>query len=46
MGRFTELREEFEKLLGVPVDLVMATTFRNPYFRDSVEKSRRLLYAA
>lgn len=35
-----------EGLFDRPVDLVMTQAIRNPYFRESVEQSRRLLYAA
>lgn len=35
-----------ERLLGRPVDLVDQAGIRNPYFRDEVERTRELLYAA
>jgi len=35
-----------EELFGRSVDLVMTQAIRNPYFRESVERSRKLLYAA
>jgi predicted nucleotidyltransferase len=40
------LREELETLLGAPVDLVVASAIRNPYFRRAVEDTRAQLYAA
>jgi uncharacterized protein len=40
------LKEELERLVGRPVDLVMAKALDNPYFAASVERSRRELYAA
>jgi len=40
------LLEAFERLFGKPVDLVVASAIRNPYFRQSVEQTRALLYAA
>jgi len=43
---FFGLREELERLLGLPVDLVTEGAARNPYFRASVERSRQALYAA
>ena len=46
MSRVTELQERLAALFKRRVDLVMAKEFRNPYFRRSVEESRRLLYAA
>ena len=35
-----------QDLFGRPVDLVMGSAIKNPYFRESVEESRELLYAA
>ena len=35
-----------EGLFGRSIDLVMIQAISNPYFRDSVERSRKLLYAA
>ncbi len=46
MGRYFELRERLQELLGRPVDLVMAGAPRNPYFIRSLEASRQLIYAA
>jgi uncharacterized protein len=43
---FFGLKEALEQLLGRPVDLVAAAAIRNPYFRESVERTRSLLYAA
>ncbi len=40
------LLEGLEDLLGRPVDLVTMDAIVNPYFRKSVDSSRRLLYAA
>ncbi len=40
------LLEELEGVLGRSVDLVSADAIVNPYFRRSVDSSRRLLYAA
>ena len=40
------LQEDLENLLGVPVDLVEPDPIRNPYFRQSVEETQVLLYAA
>jgi hypothetical protein len=44
--RFMDLKEELEKLLGRPVDLVSARRFRNPIFEKEVKKTKRLIYAA
>lgn len=46
MGRYFELQERLEALLGRPVDLVMTSALRNRFFTRSVNQSRRLLYAA
>lgn len=40
------LKEELEALFERPVDLVEAGASSNRYFLESVNKSRRLLYAA
>lgn len=39
-------KEALEMLFGGPVDLVAPSAIRNPYFRESVEASKALLYAA
>jgi len=44
--RYFGLLESLEALFGRPVDLVVARTIKNPYFRDSVERTNALLYAA
>lgn len=40
------LLEELQALLGRPVDLVVARAIRNPYFREAVEMTREVVYAA
>jgi hypothetical protein len=40
------LRESLEELFGRPADLVVASAIRNPYFQESVERTKTLLYAA
>jgi uncharacterized protein len=40
------LLEAFEALFGRAVDLVVASAITNPYFRQSVERTKTLLYAA
>jgi hypothetical protein len=40
------LRESLEALYGRPVDLVVHSAIRNPYFRQAIEPTRTLLYAA
>jgi len=43
---FFGLKEALEALFGRPVELVVASAIRNPYFRESVERTKALLYAA
>ena len=40
------LQESLSNLYHRPVDLVIPTAVRNPYFLRSIERSRALLYAA
>jgi len=40
------LLESLEALFGRHVDLVVASAITNPYFQETVERSRTLLYAA
>lgn len=40
------LLEAIEALFGAPVDLVVASAIKNPYFRQSVDGTKALLYAA
>jgi predicted nucleotidyltransferase len=40
------LQESLEELFGTGVDLVVASAIRNPFFRESVERTKVLLYAA
>jgi len=44
--RYFGFKEALEVLLGRPVDLVVASAIRNPYFRQSVDETRTLLHAA
>jgi uncharacterized protein len=44
--RYFGLKEALEALFARPVDLVMAGAMRNPYFIESVSRSRRSVYAA
>jgi len=43
---YFELLESLERLFAQPVDLVVASAIKNPYFRASIDQSKRLLYAA
>ena len=40
------LLEDLQALFGRPVDLVVASAIKNPYFRQAVESSKMLVYAA
>ncbi|MCS7306734.1 MAG: nucleotidyltransferase domain-containing protein [Thermoguttaceae bacterium] len=43
--RYFGLLEALEELFGVRVDLVVASAVKNPYFWESIEKTRKTLYA-
>lgn len=40
------LKDDLERLLGYPVDLVMPKSLENPFFASTVEQTRHELYAA
>ena len=40
------LLDALQSLFGRPVDLIVASAMKNPYLRQSVERTKRLLYAA
>ena len=40
------LLEALERLFGKPVDLVVNSAIKNPYFRQSIEETKRLIYEA
>jgi len=44
--RYFGLLEALETMFGRPVDLVVASAIENPFFRDAVQLSKVLLYAA
>jgi predicted nucleotidyltransferase len=44
MGHYFDFRDELGELLGVKVDLVMASALTNPYFIREVNRTRKLLY--
>src|SRR5262245_58897016 len=43
---FFDLKDELQTLFGRHVDLVLPRAIRNPYLQESVNRSRRVLYAA
>jgi len=44
--RYFDLKDALEALFGREVDLVMVDALKNPYFIESVNKSRQTVYAA
>jgi hypothetical protein len=38
--------EDLQALFQRPVDLVVASAIQNPYFRQAVDSTRTLIYAA
>jgi len=40
------LLEALESLFPCPIELIVISSLKNPYFIESIEKSRELLYAA
>lgn len=38
------LAEGLEQILGRPVDLITPESVRNPYFREAIDNTRRVLY--
>ena len=45
-GNHFDLKEDLEALLGRKIDLINATSIKNPYFRKSVEQTREPIYEA
>jgi len=45
-NRYFGLKESLETLFSRKVDLVMVGALQNPYFIESVNKTRKLVYAA
>ena len=43
---FFGFKEALERLFGRPVDLVVASAIKNPFFRESVERGKQSVYAA
>lgn len=43
---YFDLADQFENLFNRPVDLVTDKSLSNPYFIDSVNQTKTLLYAA
>ncbi len=45
-GTYFGLYEDLERLFGRPVDLVEDPAIKNPYFRESVDRTRIRVYEA
>lgn len=43
---YFSLKEGLEQMLGRPVDLVTRASVKNPYFRERIDQTSELLYAA
>jgi hypothetical protein len=46
MDNYFAFREALADLFGYPVDLVMSSAMKNPYFIREANRTRRLLYGA
>ena len=44
--RYFDLKYALETLFGRNVDLIVDSAIKNPYFRQAVDRSRHLIYAA
>ena len=44
--RYFSLKEDLELLFKLPVDLVCEDQIHNPYFKNSVDQTKQVLYAA
>ena len=42
--KYFELKEELQKIFNRPVDLVVDKNFRNPVFRECVNRTRAVIY--
>jgi hypothetical protein len=42
--KYFELKERLEQVFGREVDLIVDRPFRNPVFRDSVDRTRTVVY--
>ena len=43
---FFDFQAELQKILGLPVDLIERTPIRNPYFLESIDRKKVVLYAS
>jgi hypothetical protein len=45
-NRYFELKEGLEEIFGRKVDIVVEESLKNPYFKLSIERTRKNIYAA
>lgn len=45
-GGYFDFKDDLERLFGRKVDLVMPGAIRNRFFREAIDRQRRLVYAA
>jgi predicted nucleotidyltransferase len=45
-GNYFDFKQGLERLFDRPVDLVLASAIKNPYFRESVGRAKLSVYAA
>ena len=43
-SQYFELKEQLEDIFNREVDLVVDKPFRNPYLKESIEKTRKVIY--
>jgi predicted nucleotidyltransferase len=43
-SKYFELKEQLERIFRREIDLVVDKPFKNPFFRESVEKTRTMIY--
>jgi len=44
--RYFDLKEGLEQILGRTVDVVVERSLKNPYFKASIDRTRKNIYAA
>jgi len=44
--RYFDFKDELEKLFGRKIDLIVEKAIRNPYFKQSVNETKQVIYAA
>lgn len=44
--QYFDFKEKLEALLDRPVDLVCYGSIRNPFFKEEIEETKRMIYAA